>query len=112
MLATTQIALSMLLLVLAALFTQSLANVARVDLGLRTESIVTFMVSPSLSGYSAERQAQMLGRDRTRVQGAAGRDARCYSTIALSLFSGPRVGHAARRRRVRAGAERRLASST
>ena len=39
-LATTQIALSMLLLVLAALFTQSLANIARVDLGLRTESVV------------------------------------------------------------------------
>ncbi len=41
-LATSQIALSMLLLVLAALFAQSLANIARVDLGLRTESIVTF----------------------------------------------------------------------
>src|SRR5690606_2120980 len=36
-LATTQIALSMSLLVLAALFAQSLYNVARVDLGLRTE---------------------------------------------------------------------------
>ncbi len=32
-LATSQIALSMLLLVLAALFTQSLANIARVDSG-------------------------------------------------------------------------------
>ena len=59
-LATSQIALSMLLLVLAALFTQSLANIARVDLGLRTESIVTFMVAPNLNGYSDERQAQTL----------------------------------------------------
>ena len=59
-LATTQIALSMLLLVLAALFTQSLLNAARVDLGLRTESIVTFQLSPSVSGYAPERGAQLL----------------------------------------------------
>jgi len=59
-LATTQIALSMLLLVLAALFTQSLANAARVDLGLRTDSIVAFHVSPSVSGYPVERGAQIL----------------------------------------------------
>jgi predicted permease len=59
-LATTQLALSMALLVLAALFAQSLANVARVDLGLRTESVATFFVSPSLSGYSTERGAQVL----------------------------------------------------
>jgi predicted permease len=59
-LATSQIALSMLLLVLAALFTQSLANIARVDLGLRTESIVAFRVIPGLNGYPVERQRQTL----------------------------------------------------
>ncbi len=59
-LATAQIALSMSLLVLAALFTQSLFNIARVDLGLRTESIVTFHVSPTVNGYPLERGAQML----------------------------------------------------
>jgi predicted permease len=59
-LATTQIALSMSLLVLAALFAQSLLNAARVDLGLRTESIVTFQLSPSVSGYPPERGAQLL----------------------------------------------------
>lgn len=59
-LATSQIALSMLLLVLAALFTQSLANIARVDLGLRTESIATFRVLPSLNGYAVERQRQTI----------------------------------------------------
>jgi predicted permease len=58
-LATTQIALSMLLLVLAALFTQSLANVARIDLGMQTESLLTFGVAPNLSGYSAQRSAQV-----------------------------------------------------
>ncbi len=59
-LVTAQIALSMSLLVLAALFIQSLVNTARVDLGLRTESIVTFQVSPAVNGYSAERGAQAI----------------------------------------------------
>jgi predicted permease len=58
-LATAQIALSMLLLVLAGLFTQSLVNIARVDLGMRTESVVTFGVAPSLNGYTPERSAQL-----------------------------------------------------
>ena len=40
-LTTAQIALSMTLLVLARLFAQSLANVARMDLGIRADSLVT-----------------------------------------------------------------------
>jgi predicted permease len=59
-LATSQIALSMLLLVLAGLFTQSLANISRIELGLRTESIVTFRALTSLNGYPLERQRQTL----------------------------------------------------
>jgi predicted permease len=58
-LAASQIALSMLLLVLAGLFTQSLANIARIDLGLQTESLLTFGVAPNLSGYSAQRSARV-----------------------------------------------------
>ncbi len=51
-LATSQIALSMALLVAAGLFTKSLFNVSRVDLGLKTEQLVTFGVSPELNGYT------------------------------------------------------------
>jgi predicted permease len=50
-----QIALSMVLLVLAGLFTKSLANVARVDLGLDVDSLVSFSVSGVLGGYRGER---------------------------------------------------------
>ena len=53
-LVTTQIAFSMLLLVLAGLFAQSLANVARIDLGVDTDSIVTFSASPRMNGATAE----------------------------------------------------------
>jgi predicted permease len=51
---TTQIAFSMLLLVLAGLFAQSLANVARINLGVDTDSIVTFSASPRMNGATAE----------------------------------------------------------
>jgi putative ABC transport system permease protein len=52
LLATTQIVLSTTLLVLAGLFALSLANLARVDLGMNTTSIMTFGVSPRRNGYS------------------------------------------------------------
>jgi predicted permease len=54
-LATVQIALSMALLVSAALFTRSLANISRVDLGVKIDNVVSFGVSPRLNGYSPER---------------------------------------------------------
>ena len=37
------------------LFTKSLINVSRVDLGINVDHVVTFGVSPELNGYTAER---------------------------------------------------------
>jgi predicted permease len=54
-LATAQIALSMALLIAAGLFTRSLMNVSRVDLGIRIDNLVTFGVSPELNAYTPER---------------------------------------------------------
>lgn len=54
-LVTAQIALSMALLVAAGLFIKSLANVSRVDLGLDTDNVIVFGVSPVLNGYEPER---------------------------------------------------------
>lgn len=53
-LVTAQIALSMALLVSAGLFVRSLSNVTQVDLGLDSESVVQFAVSPGLNGYTSE----------------------------------------------------------
>ena len=53
-LVTSQIALSMTLLVAAGLFIRSLANVSRLDLGLSSENVVTFALSPVLNGYASE----------------------------------------------------------
>jgi predicted permease len=60
-LATAQIAFSMVLLVLAGLFTQSLLNVSRIDIGMHADSLLTFTVSPRLNGYSPERVMQVYG---------------------------------------------------
>lgn len=61
-LATTQIALSMALLVSAGLFARSLLNVTRVDLGLKTDNLITFRLSPALSGYTPDRSRQLFER--------------------------------------------------
>ncbi|HEU5217341.1 MAG TPA: FtsX-like permease family protein, partial [Gemmatimonadales bacterium] len=54
-LVTAQIALSMALLISAGLLIKSLRNVSRVDLGLTSDHVLTFGVSPELNGYSHER---------------------------------------------------------
>ena len=61
-LVTAQIALSMALLVGAGLFIKSLNNVARVDLGMDTDNLVTFMVSPELNGYSEDESLALYAR--------------------------------------------------
>jgi predicted permease len=61
-LVTTQIAFSMVLLVLAALFARSLQNVARIELGIDVDSLVSFSVAPRQNGYSPERTAAIYDR--------------------------------------------------
>jgi predicted permease len=61
-LVTTQVAFSMVLLVLAALFARSLQNVARIELGIDVDSVVSFSVAPRQNGYSPERTAAVYDR--------------------------------------------------
>jgi predicted permease len=61
-LVTVQIALSMALLISAGLFVKSLANVSRVDLGLKVDNLVTFGISPELNGYTPERSRVLFER--------------------------------------------------
>ena len=71
-LATAQIALSMALLVGAGLFTRSLYNVSRVELGVRTDKLVTFSVTPQMNGYSIERSRALFERLETDLSGLPG----------------------------------------
>jgi putative ABC transport system permease protein len=61
-LVTGQIMLSMALLGAAGLFTKSLLNVSKVDLGLQADNVVTFMIGPRRNGYTPERARQLFER--------------------------------------------------
>ena len=61
-LVTAQIALSMGLLIMSALFLKSLMNVSRVDLGLRIDNIATFQIVPQRTGYDSVRSAVLFNR--------------------------------------------------
>ena len=56
-LVTAQIALSMGLLIMSALFLKSLMNVSKVDLGVKVEQIATFQIVPQRVGYDSLRSA-------------------------------------------------------
>jgi len=61
-LATAQIALSMALLVAAGLFTKSLLNVSKADLGLNADNVIMFGLSPALNGYTSEKSLAFFER--------------------------------------------------
>jgi predicted permease len=61
-LVTSQIALSMGLLIMSALFLKSLVNVSRVNLGLQLDHVATFSIVPKRAGYDSVRSAQLFDR--------------------------------------------------
>src|SRR3954462_5024258 len=71
-LAVAQIALSMTLLVSAGLFLKSLANVSRVDLGIRIDSVATFSVSPLRVGYDTVRAKVLYSRIEDELRAIPG----------------------------------------
>jgi predicted permease len=71
-LVTAQIALSMALLISAGLFIKSLLNVSRVDLGVNIDNMVTFGVSPELSGYDTTRSKALFGRIEEELRATPG----------------------------------------
>ena len=66
-LVVSQVALSLLMLIAAALFARSLHNLKNVDLGFRRERLLSFAVDPSLGGYKAERIRRFAEEVRERV---------------------------------------------
>ncbi|MDB4891047.1 MAG: putative rane protein [Gemmatimonadetes bacterium] len=71
-LVTAQIALSMGLLIMSALFLKSLMNVSKVDLGLIVDNIATFEIVPVRAGYDSARSAVLLNRVETELAGIPG----------------------------------------
>lgn len=89
-LATVQIALSMVSLVLAGLFIQSLVNLSRVDLGMQLDALATFSISPARNGYTSERSRQLfdqLEQELAQLPGVTG-----VSTSIVTLLSNDNWG--------------------
>lgn len=82
-LVTAQIALSMALLIAAGLFIRSLVNVSRVDLGIKTDHVITFGVSPELNGYTNERSAVLFQRMHDELAAIPGVTAVTASMVPL-----------------------------
>ena len=78
-----QIALSMALLTSAGLFLKSLANVSRVDLGVKVENMVTFAVSPLRVGYDTLRAKVLYARMEEELAAQPGVTAVTSSMVPL-----------------------------
>jgi predicted permease len=83
-LTTAQIAFSMVLLVLAGLFTRSLMNVGRQDFGVDVDSLVSFSITAQLNGYDPGKRAAIY--DRLEESFAAQPGVRGVGTTAIPLF--------------------------
>lgn len=93
-LVTSQIALSMALLIFAGLFIKSLANVSRVDLGLKIDNVVTFTISPGRSGYDSTRSKALFARlteELTAMPGVTG-----VTAGSVALLAGNNWGNSVR----------------
>jgi predicted permease len=82
-LATSQIALATALLAVAGLFVVNLVDLARQELGIRREGLVTFRLSPYLNGYSSERAQAFFDRLEAELRGTPGVVAVSSSTVPL-----------------------------
>lgn len=72
LLATAQIAMSLVLLCLAGLFLRSLESAASTDIGFNAKGLLTMSVDPRLHGYTAERTVAFLSELQERVAALPG----------------------------------------
>ena len=90
-LATSQIALSMLLLAASGFFVKSLLNVSRVDLGIKIDNVLTFRLSPIRSGYTEARTNLFFQRLEGELRSLPGVTAVTVSTV--PILSGSNWGN-------------------
>jgi predicted permease len=82
-LVATQVALCLLLLVGAGLFTRSLINLRNVDVGFKTENLLTFQVNARNGGYEGTRLVDFCEQLEERIAALPGVQATASSNIEL-----------------------------
>lgn len=78
-----QVAVSALLLIPTGLFLKSLVNLLQVDLGFRTESLITFRISPQLNAYTLDQCRALYERIEEQLAAIPGVRAATSSMVPL-----------------------------
>ena len=81
-----QVVLTTVLLAGAGLFTRSLINVKNVELGLQTDHLLEFSISPGLSGYSPAQTLDFISRLRASLAARPG--VRSVSAAEIPVLTG------------------------
>ena len=82
-LVTAQVALSFLLLFGAGLFVRSLQNLKTTNTGVALDNLVTFQLSPTLSGYDIPRTMHFYQEMLDRLRAAPGVKAAAYASVPI-----------------------------
>lgn len=85
-----QVMISTVLLIPTGLFLKSLVNLLHVDLGMRTESLIGFSVSPALNGYKGDQTRALFERIESEMAAIPG--ARSVAAALVPLISGSNWG--------------------
>ena len=86
-----QVTISAVLLIPTGLFLKSLVNLLHVDLGIRTENVVGFEISPALNGYKAEQTRALFERVETEMAAIPG--VRGVAASMVPLIAGSNWGN-------------------
>ena len=81
-----QVAFTLLLLASSALFTQTLWNLRQQNLGLHPENLITFSISPELSGYDSPKTVLLIDQLRERLAAIPG--VQSVGTAELPILTG------------------------
>ena len=90
-LVTAQVAVSLLMLIPMGLFLKSMVNLLHVDLGLKTENLITFRLSPELNGYKPERSTTFFMRVEEELAAIPG--VTSVTTARVPLIAGNNWGN-------------------
>jgi len=81
-----QVAFTMLLLAGAALFSRTLWNLHGLDLGIKTEQVISFSIAPVLNGYENKRTIALVDQLRTRMAALPG--VRSVGSAEVAMLTG------------------------